>query len=194
MNTKRLLLSVTLLLSINVCIVLYLLNGSSSYNIKITNKYHVIYNNNFDFVVTSSSFVSPSTNSPSTNSPSFELPWTKDSMTPTFMDKIPTLTDKIPTLTDKIPTLTDKIPTFTDKIPTFTDKISTETSTDKISTETSTDKISTETSTDKISTETNKNLMETENQLLLDYDYNKKNETGLPYIFERMFTFFIYSL
>ena len=181
MNTKRLLLSVTLLLSINVCIVLYLLNSSSSYNIKITNKYHVIYNNNFDFVVTSSSFVSPSTNSPSTISPStispsFELPWTKDSMTPTFMDKIPTLTDKIPTLTDKIPTLTDKIPTFTDKIPTFTDKISTETS------------------TDKISTETNKNLMETENQLLLDYDYNKKNETGLPYIFERMFTFFIYSL
>ena len=162
MNTKRLLLSVTLLLSINVCIVLYLLNSSSSYNIKITNKYHVIYNNNFDFVVTSSSFVSPSTNSPSTNSPSFELPWTKDSMTPTFMDKIPTLTDKIPTLTDKIPTFTDKI--------------------------------STETSTDKISTETNKNLMETENQLLLDYDYNKKNETGLPYIFERMFTFFIYSL
>jgi hypothetical protein len=189
MNTKRLLLSVTLLLSINVCIVLYLLNGSSSYNIKITNKYHVIYNNNFDFVVTSSSFNSPSFNSPSfnspsfnspsfnspsfispsTNSPSFELPWTKDSMTPT-------LTDKIPTLTDKIPTLTDKIPTFTDKIPTFMDKISTETS------------------TDKISTETNKNLMETENQLLLDYDYNKKNETGLPYIFERMFTFFIYSL
>jgi len=183
MNTKRLLLSVTLLLSINVCIVLYLLNSSSSYNIKITNKYHVIYNNNFDFVVTSSSFVSPSTNSPSTNSPSFELPWTKDSMTPTFMDKIPTLTDKIPTLTDKIPTLTDKIPTLTDKIPTFTDKIPT-----------FTDKISTETSTDKISTETNKNLMETENQLLLDYDYNKKNETGLPYIFERMFTFFIYSL
>ena len=149
MNTKRLLLSVTLLLSINVCIVLYLLNASSSsYNIKITNKYHVIYNNNFDFAVKSAD-VSPSTvsfssfESPSTNSPS-----TKDSMIPTFMDKI-----------------------------------SLKTKTDKIST-----------STDKIHTETNKNLMETENQLLLDYDYNKKNETGLPYIFERMFTFFIYSL
>jgi len=141
MNTKRLLLSVTLLLSINVCIVLYLLNTSSSYNIKITNKYHVIYNNNFDFAV-DSAVMSPST---------------KDSM-----------------------------------IPTFVDKISMETSTDKISMETSTDKISMETSTDKISMETNKNLME--NQLLLDYDYNKKNETGLPYIFERIFTFFIYSL
>lgn len=148
MNTKRLLLSVTLLLSINVCIVLYLLNASSSssYNIKITNKYHVIYNNNFDFDVKSAD-VSPSTvsfssfDSPSTNSPS-----TKDSMIPTFMDKIST----------------------------------------------STDKISLKTSTDKISMEENKNLME--NQLLLDYDYNKKNETGLPYIFERMFTFFIYSL
>jgi hypothetical protein len=190
MNTKRLLLSVTLLLSINVCIVLYLLNGSSSYNIKITNKYHVIYNNNFDFAVSPSSHASPST-----NSPSFELHLTKDSMTPTFMDKI-----SIETSTDKISTetSTDKISieTSTDKISieTSTDKISTETSTDKISTETSTDKISTETSTDKISTETNKNLMETENQLLLDYDYNKKNETGLPYIFERMFTFFIYSL
>ena len=137
MNTKRLLLSVTLLLSINVCIVLYLLNASSSsYNIKITNKYHVIYNNNFDFDVKSAD-VSPSTVSFS----SFDSPSTKDSMIPTFMDKI-----------------------------------------------------STETSTDKISTETNKNLMETENQLLMDYDYNKKNETGLPYIFERMFTFFIYSL
>lgn len=137
MNTKRLLLSVTLLLSINVCIVLYLLNASSSsYNIKITNKYHVIYNNNFDFDVKSAD-VSPSTVSFS----SFDSPSTKDSMIPTFMDKI-----------------------------------------------------STETSTDKISTETNKNLMETENQLLMDYDYNKKNETGLPYIFDRMFTFFIYSL
>lgn len=67
-------------------------------------------------------------------------------------------------------------------IPTFMDKTSLKTSTDK------------ETPIDKISMETNKNLMETENQLLLDYDYNKKNETGLPYIFERMFTFFIYSL
>ena len=86
--------------------------------------------------VSFSSFDSPSTNSPST----------KDSMIPTFMDKIST----------------------------------------------STDKISLKTSTDKISMEENKNLME--NQLLLDYDYNKKNETGLPYIFERMFTFFIYSL
>lgn len=143
MNTKRLLLSVTLLLSINVCIVLYLLNASSSsYNIKITNKYHVIYNNNFDFDVKSAD-VSPSTVSFS----SFDSPSTKDSMIPTFMDKIPT-------------------ETWTDK----------------------------ETPIDKISMETNKNLMETENQLLLDYDYNKKNETGLPYIFERMFTFFIYSL
>ena len=132
MNTKRLLLSVTLLLSINVCIVLYLLNTSSLYNIKITNKYHVIYNNNFDFAV-DSAVMSPST---------------KDSMIPTFVDKI------------SLKTSTDKVPTFMDKI----------------------------------STETNKNLMETENQLLLDYDYNKKNETGLPYIFERMFTFFIYSL
>ena len=127
MNTKRLLLSVTLLLSINVFIVLYLLNASSSssYNIKITNQYHVIYNNNFDFIVKSADV------SPSTNSPSLELPWIKyvaDLMIPTFMEK---------------------------------------------------------TSTDNISME---------NQLLLDYDYNKKNETGLPYIFERMFTFFIYSL
>jgi hypothetical protein len=143
MNTKRLLLSVTLLLSINVCIVLYLLNASSSssYNIKITNKYHVIYNNNFDFDVKSAD-VSPSTVSFSSfDSPSFDSPSTKDSMIPTFMDKI-----------------------------------------------------SLKTSTDKISMEENKNLMKTENQLLLDYDYNKKNETGLPYIFERMFTFFIYSL
>jgi hypothetical protein len=76
-------------------------------------------------------------------------------------------------------------------IPTFMDKIYLKTSTNKIPTETSTDK---ETPIDKISMEENKNLMETENQLLLDYDYNKKNETGLPYIFERMFTFFIYSL
>ena len=144
MNTKRLLLSVTLLLSINVCIVLYLLNTSSLYNIKITNKYHVIYNNNFDFAV-DSAVMSPSTKD------------VADSM-----------------------------------IPTFVDKISMETSTDKISLKTSTDKVPT--FMDKISTETNKNLMETENQLLLDYDYNKKNETGLPYIFERMFTFFIYSL
>ena len=142
MNTKRLLLSVTLLLSINVFIVLYLLNASSSssYNIKITNQYHVIYNNNFDFIVKSAdvspstnspSTNSPSTSSPSTNSPSLELHWIKyvaDLMIPTFMEK---------------------------------------------------------TSTDNISME---------NQLLLDYDYNKKNETGLPYIFERMFTFFIYSL
>jgi len=159
MNTKRLLLSVTLLLSINVCIVLYLLNTSSSYNIKITNKYHVIYNNNFDFAV-DSAVMSPST---------------KDSMIPTFVDKI------------SMETSTDKI-----SMETSTDKISMETSTDKISMETSTDKIFMETSTDKISMETNKNLME--NQLLLDYDYNKKNETGLPYIFERIFTFFIYSL
>jgi hypothetical protein len=155
MNTKRLLLSVTLLLSINVCIVLYLLNASSSsYNIKITNKYHVIYNNNFDFDVKSAG-VSPST----VSSSSFDSPSTMDSMIPTFMDKI-----------------------------------SLKTSTDKISLKTSTDKISLKTPTDKISMEENKNLMETENQLLLDYDYNKKNETGLPYIFERMFTFFIYSL
>jgi len=175
MNTKRLLLSVTLLLSINVCIVLYLLNTSSLYNIKITNKYHVIYNNNFDFAV-DSAVMSPST---------------KDSMIPTFVDKISlkTSTDKISmeTSTDKISlkTSTDKISlkTSTDKVPTFMDKISLKTSTDKVPT-----------FMDKISTETNKNLMETENQLLLDYDYNKKNETGLPYIFERMFTFFIYSL
>ena len=144
MNTKRLLLSVTLLLSINVCIVLYLLNTSSSYNIKITNKYHVIYNNNFDFAV-DSAVMSPSTKD------------VADSMIPTFVDKI-----SLKTSTDKI-----SLKTSTDKVPTFMDKIS---------------------------TETNKNLMETENQLLLDYDYNKKNETGLPYIFERMFTFFIYSL
>ena len=137
MNTKRLLLSVTLLLSINVCIVLYLLNTSSSYNIKITNKYHVIYNNNFDFAV-DSAVMSHSTKD------------VADSMIPTFVDKI--------------------------------------------SLKTSTDKISLKTPTDKISMEENKNLMETENQLLLDYDYNKKNETGLPYILERMFTFFIYSL